>query len=63
MLPNGSPAAQSIGPINPESGQRGAPMLYSRMNDAGTGFGPERSVMTHTFGLDGGGNIALTCFT
>jgi hypothetical protein len=44
--------------MNPESGQRGAPMLYSRLSVDGTKFDPERSLMTHTFGLDGGGTIA-----
>jgi hypothetical protein len=41
-----------------QSGQRGAPMLYSRINDSRTGFEEERNLMTHTFGLDGGGTIA-----
>ena len=55
---NASPQGRSKGPLNPESGQRGSPMLYSRINDAHTAFEPERSVMTRTFGLDGGGTIA-----
>lgn len=55
---NGSSEAEAIGPLNPESGKRGAPMLYSRLNAAGTAFEPERNVMTHTFGLDGGGTVA-----
>jgi hypothetical protein len=55
---NGSSADQSKGPMNPESGQRGAPMLYSRLNDSHTAFEPERSLMTRTFGLDGGGTVA-----
>jgi hypothetical protein len=50
----GSSKAEARGPMNPESGKRGAPMLYSRLNDAGAGFEPERVVMTRTFGLDGG---------
>jgi hypothetical protein len=33
-------------------------MLYSRSNDSGTAFEPERNLMTRTFGLDGGGIIA-----
>src|SRR6266568_600896 len=37
---------------------RGAPMLYSRLNDAGTAFEPERDVMTETAFLDGGGSVA-----
>jgi hypothetical protein len=43
---------------NPESGKVGEPMLYSRSNDSGTAFEPERNLMTRTFGLDGGGIIA-----
>jgi hypothetical protein len=35
-----------------------APMLYSRLNDSRTAFEPERNLMTHTFGLDGGGAVA-----
>jgi hypothetical protein len=54
---NGSSKAKSKGPLNPESGQPGAPMLYSRLNDAHTAFEPERSVMTRSFGLDGGGTV------
>src|SRR5438445_4922405 len=55
---NGSSVVQSRGPVNPEAGQRGAPMLYSRLNDNHTAFEPERSLMTRTFGLDGGGTVA-----
>ena len=35
-----------------------APMLVARMNDARTAFEPERNVVQHAFGLDGGGTIA-----
>jgi hypothetical protein len=35
-----------------------APMFYARMNDAGTGFEPQRNVMRFSGGLDGGGSIA-----
>ena len=55
---NGSSEAESKGPLNPESGQHGAPMLYSRLNDSHTAFEPERNLMTRTFGLDGGGTLA-----
>src|SRR5947209_3357136 len=54
---NGSSKAEPRGPLNPESGKPGAPMLYSRLNDARTAFEPERNLMTRTFGLDGGGTI------
>jgi hypothetical protein len=55
---NGSSQAQPKGVLNPESGQLGAPMLYSRLSDARDAFEPERNLMTRTFGLDGGGTIA-----
>jgi hypothetical protein len=54
----GSPEAKSKGPLNPESGQPGLPMLCSRLNDARTAFEQERNVMTRTFGLDSGGTVA-----
>jgi hypothetical protein len=34
------------------------PMLYTRMNDAGTGFEPQRNLVQFATGLDGGGAIA-----
>ncbi len=34
------------------------PMLYARLNDAGTGFEPERNVIQSAYGLDGGGSVA-----
>lgn len=55
---NGSSVTEDEGPMNPEAGRRGAPMLYSRLNDAGAAFEPERNLMTRTLGLDGGGAIA-----
>ena len=35
-----------------------APMLYTRLNDVGTAFEPERDVITSARGLDGGGSVA-----
>lgn len=55
---NGSDAALPRGPMNPESGKAGSPMLYSRLNDSGTAFEGQRNVMQKTFGLDGGGTLA-----
>jgi hypothetical protein len=52
---NGS---SDIGPLNPDSGKPGTPMLYTRLNDAGNTFEPQRNLMLHSFGLDGGGSIA-----
>jgi hypothetical protein len=42
----------------PNSSHEGAPMLYARLNDAGTAFEPERDLMTFTGQLDGGGSVA-----
>ena len=55
---NGSGIALPVGPVNPEAGKAGSPMLYSRLNDSGTAFEPQRNVMQRTFGLDGGGTVA-----
>jgi hypothetical protein len=41
-----------------DPGGHEAPMLYARMNDARTGFYPQRNVMQFSGGLDGGGSIA-----
>ncbi len=47
------------GSRNAEKGTHdGAPMLYSRLNDAGTAFEPERDLMNNTAFLDGGGSVA-----
>ncbi len=55
---NGSDIAEPRGPINPEAGKPGSPMLYARLNDRGTAFEPQRNLMRETFGLDGGGSVA-----
>jgi hypothetical protein len=34
------------------------PMVYTRLNDAGTAFDPERNVVQAAYGLDGGGALA-----
>lgn len=40
-------------------GPRGAsPMLYTRLNDAGTAFEPQRNIIQSAAGLDGGGSVA-----
>jgi hypothetical protein len=33
-------------------------MLYTRLSDAGNAFEPQRNLMRHSFGLDGGGSVA-----
>lgn len=55
---NGSGIALPMGPVNPEEGKAGSPMLYARLNDQGTAFEPQRNLMQGTFGLDGGGTVA-----
>jgi hypothetical protein len=55
---NGSDGAEPRGPMNPEAGKPGSPMLYARLNDNGIAFEPQRNLMQETFGLDGGGSIA-----
>jgi hypothetical protein len=55
---NGSSSALPLGQMNPESGKRGSPMLYTRLNDRGTAFEAQRNLMARTFGLDGGGTVA-----
>jgi hypothetical protein len=55
---NGSDTAEPRGPINPEAGKPGSPMLYARLNDRGTAFEPQRNLIQETFGLDGGGSVA-----
>jgi hypothetical protein len=41
----------------PKRPKNSSPMLYTRMNDAGTAFEPERNLMRRTFYLDGGGTL------
>jgi hypothetical protein len=48
---NGSGQALPKNPI------AGVPMLYARLNDAGTAFEPQRNLMTKTAHLDGGGTV------
>ncbi len=49
---NGSGKATPRGPQNSD------PMLYARMNDAGTAFEAERNLMQVSHELDGGGSLA-----
>jgi hypothetical protein len=49
---NGSSKAEPKDPI------AGTPMLYARLNDAGTEFEPQRNLMTRSSVLDGGGSLA-----
>ena len=49
---NGSSAAE------PKGSGDGVPMLYTRLNDTGDAFEPERNVIANHYGLDGGGSVA-----
>ena len=42
----------------PKAPNDSTPMLYTRLNDAGDAFEPQRNVITTAPGLDGGGSIA-----
>jgi hypothetical protein len=43
---------------NPTGPRGHEPMLYTRLNDAGTAFEPQRNVIRSAYGLDGGGALA-----
>lgn len=40
------------------NGKETTPLLYTRLNDAGSAFEPERNVITRVAGLDGGSSVA-----
>jgi len=40
------------------NGKAEYPLLYTRLNDTGTSFEPERNVITYAAGLDGGSSVA-----
>ncbi|HVX62599.1 MAG TPA: hypothetical protein VHC19_18415, partial [Pirellulales bacterium] len=42
----------------PKAPEDASPMLYTRLNDQGTEFEPERNVIQRHVGLDGGGSLA-----
>jgi hypothetical protein len=42
----------------PNHGDEKHPLLYTRLNDAGTAFEPERNIITSAYGLDGGSSVA-----
>jgi hypothetical protein len=49
---NGSDKAEPKGPGG------ATPMLYARLDEAGTAFEAQRNVITSAYGLDGGGSVA-----
>jgi RNA polymerase sigma factor (sigma-70 family) len=52
---NGSEKAR---PLAPGKGRWLNPMLYTRLNDEGTAFEPQRNLITSAAVLDGGGSVA-----
>jgi hypothetical protein len=48
----GSAKAEPKGPLD------ASPMLYTRLNDKGTAFEPQRNVIQSAYGLDGGDSVA-----
>ncbi|MEI6233444.1 MAG: sialidase family protein [Planctomycetota bacterium] len=42
----------------PRGPNKESPMLYARLNDAGTAFEEQRNIITKNYGLDGGGTVA-----
>ena len=57
---NGRPHVAWMGSklAEPRAPGKEAPMLYTRLNDDGTAFEPQRNVIQHAVGLDGGGSVA-----
>ncbi len=57
---NGSDKARPRNAFAPNSEQKygAAPLLFTRLDDAGTAFEPQRNLMTRTFNLDGGAGVA-----
>ncbi|RYG56054.1 hypothetical protein EON80_29815, partial [bacterium] len=57
---NGSDKATPRNPAAPASIQKygASPLLFSRLNDAGDAFEPQRNLLTRTFNLDGGASVA-----
>jgi hypothetical protein len=42
----------------PGTAKDSSPLFYTRLNDAGAAFEPERNVITYAYGLDGGSSVA-----
>jgi hypothetical protein len=51
-------AWNGTGKAEPKGPKGALPMLYTRLNDAGTAFEPQRNIIQSAFGLDGGGSVA-----
>ncbi len=46
------------GQAEPKPPTQSSPLLYTRLNDAGTAFEPQRNLISNTMHLDGGGTVA-----
>ena len=46
------------GRATPNAGNNRPPMLYTRLNEAGTAFEPQRNLIHSAWGIDGGGSVA-----
>lgn len=46
------------GSAMPNAGHNKPPMLYTRLNNAGTAFEPQRNLIHSAWGIDGGGSVA-----
>jgi hypothetical protein len=55
---NGSGKTGPAGPQDPVTKRSGTQMFYTRLDEAGTAFEPQRGLMQHTVNLDGGGTVA-----
>lgn len=48
------------GTAEPRAPHDATPMLYTRLNEDGSAFEPERNIITAAIGLDGGGSLAAS---
>jgi hypothetical protein len=55
---NDSGHPQPGGPVDPTTGRRSFQLFYSRLDDSGAAFEPQRDLLHHTVNLDGGASIA-----
>jgi hypothetical protein len=55
---NNRPHIAWNGSGKPETADKLVPMFYTRLDDSGEAFEPQRNVITRRYGLDGGGSVA-----
>ena len=58
VLAGGKSARMGSDKAEPKAPGDQSPMVYTRLNDAGTAFEAERNLITTAVGLDGGGSLA-----